>query len=80
MSCRCNCESFGAHVRSLQIQGPTASYNRAKDRDLDRDLSAYKRLRAHGQPRHTTGAARVEATASTLAELEGRPPEPTGGL
>lgn len=39
----------------------------------DKDMPAYKRLRQEGlQPRSIDGAARLESTATTEAQVEGR--------
>ncbi len=39
----------------------------------DKDMPAYKRLRQQGlQPRSIDGAARLESTAKTEAQVEGR--------
>lgn len=68
------CPSPAAHFRTLTLVG-TSSFSRSREREFDRDQAAYRRLRANGvTPRTPVGAARLEATARTAAEVERRPP------
>lgn len=88
MSCGhpCECESYRAHLLSVSI-GAAALPSRKgsvidiarRERALDKDAAAYRRLRKEGlQPEHVDGCDRIEATARTAAEVE-RVPTPTGG-
>ena len=61
---------FGCRISQIRISGsamPTRGQVHdlnTKERNLDRDLDAYKRLRMSGaQPMEINGSARLEATA-----------------
>jgi len=75
MSCvRGCCPSPAEHYKSLSyVDHGQGSYH-TKDRQLGKDRDAYKRLRQNGlQPKRVDGSARVEQTANTTAQVEGRP-------
>jgi hypothetical protein len=71
------CPSPAEHYKSLTfVDHGQGSYHQ-KDRQLTKDRDAYKRLRNQGlQPRTVDGSHRVEATAKTEAQVEGRPDVP----
>lgn len=47
---------------------------KARERQLEKDMPAYKRLRQDGlHPRSIKGSARLEATATSAAQIEGKP-------
>ena len=62
---------YAIKLRTIQFQGMEAGQHRFTDRERDRSMSAYKRLRNQGyQPKNVFGSAEIEATASTPFELE----------
>lgn len=73
--------TYAEHLRSIAVSAeatpnrrPESAMTAAKDRALDRDLDAYKRLRQSGvQPPRNEGSARLEATASHRWQIESRP-------
>lgn len=68
------CPSPAEHFKSLRFLDTGQGSYHQKDRQLAKDRDAYKRLRNEGlQPRSVDGSHRVEATAKTPAEVEGRP-------
>lgn len=68
------CPSPAEHYKSLRFLDRGEGSYHQRDRQLTRDRDAYKRLRMEGlQPRSVDGSHKVEATASTPAEVEGRP-------
>lgn len=64
--------AFGANESTTRGAEVAKINQRAKN--WDKDMPAYKRLRANGvQPKSIDGAAALEAKASTVAEVESRP-------
>ena len=64
--------SFGAN--STTTRGAQVAATNQTARNWDKDMPAYKRLRANGlQPRGIDGSAVLEARAETAAQVEGRP-------
>ena len=67
---------FACRISSVGIPASAVGDSRAQsanamERQWDKDMSAYKRLRADGvQPRGIDGAARREATANDLKGIE----------
>lgn len=75
MSCqRGCCPSPSEHFRSLSfVDHGVGSYHK-RDESLTKDRDAYKRLRQNGlQPKGLDGSHKLEATAKTEAQVEGRP-------
>ena len=72
MSCpRGCCASYREHLDSIRL-GVT-SPRMQQDRTAERDMHAYKRLRANGvQPKGIEGSAELERGASTTHEVEHR--------
>lgn len=72
---------FGCKVANVRMgansttsRGASVAEANARAKRWDKDMPAYKRLRQQGyQPKGIDGAARVEQSASTVAEVEGRP-------
>lgn len=63
---------FGCKVKSIQLSAGTPAL--AAEKAMGRDIDAYRALRADGtQPRSVHGSHRLEATATTVAEIEQRP-------
>lgn len=70
--CRITGISFGAN--STTTRGAQVAETNQRAKNWEKDMPAYKRLRRQGlQPKNIDGAARVEATAETVAQVEGRP-------
>jgi len=70
--CKVAAVSFGANESTTRGAKVAEINQRAKN--WDKDMPAYKRLRANGvQPKSIDGAAALEARASTVAEVESRP-------
>jgi hypothetical protein len=62
---------FVINLKSVQIQGIDAGQHRFTERERDRSMSAYKRLRRQGlQPKNVFGSAEIEAQASSKFEVE----------
>lgn len=62
---------FGVSAEATPNRTPHAAQSVAKDRQWDRDLDAYKRLRADGvQPPSNLGCARLEAGADHRWQVE----------
>lgn len=74
----CHCESYRSHLLSvgfaasaLPSRKGTVSTVEAKERTLDGDLDAYKRLRQDGlQPKSVDGSRRLEQRAEHAIEVE----------
>lgn len=65
---------IGISAEALPNRRADAAATVAKDRVLDRDLDAYKRLRRDGiQPPRNQGSARMEATADHRWQIESKP-------
>lgn len=73
--------SYAEHLRSIGVsaaalpnrKGDTAE-GLVRDKEIDRDLDAYKRLRHSGiQPPRNQGSARWEATADHRWQIESSP-------
>lgn len=63
---------MGANTTTTKGARVAETENRA--RRWDKDMPAYRRLRKQGyQPRSIDGAARIEATATSAAQVESRP-------
>ena len=82
MSCaRGCCPDQRAHYLSVAVSAAATPTRRAEvnatvamEKEWDKDHAAYRRLRKDGfQPRSSKGAAKVEARATTRAEVEGTP-------
>lgn len=71
MSCtRGCCASHAEHYGSL-VMGTAQSDGTRFETMLDKDRPAYKRMRDEGlQPKSVRGAARIEANASSVFEVE----------
>lgn len=70
--CRVAGISFGANTTTTRGAQVETINQRAKN--WDKDMPAYKRLRANGlQPKGIDGAAALEAKATTAAQVESRP-------
>lgn len=70
------CKVAGVRMgsNSTTTRGARVSEVNNRARRWDKDMPAYKRLRQQGyQPRNIDGCARLEATASTAAQIESRP-------
>ena len=64
-------DCFGCKTLSLSLSVSGISDSAKFNKTHEKDIAAYKRLRADGtQPRSTQGAARLEATASSKWEVE----------
>lgn len=67
--CKIASVTFGADA--LPTRNTQVATTNAKERVLEKDLDAYKRLRNDGvQPQQINGSARVEARASTKDQVE----------
>lgn len=72
---------FGCKVAGVRMGANTTTTRGAKVQEVndrakrwDKDMPAYRRLRKQGlQPRTIDGAAHLEATATTAAQVESRP-------
>ena len=72
---------FGCKVAGVRMGANTTTTKGARVQETedrarrwDKDMPAYKRLRKQGyQPRGIDGAARIEATATSAAQVESRP-------
>lgn len=74
------CPSVQAHYRSLRFLSVEATEATRRETRLAKDQEAYKRLKAEGlQPAHMRGAAYIEQTAESAAQIEGRP-EPSDDI
>lgn len=70
------CKVAGVRMgsNSTTTRGKTVADINATERGWKKDLPAYRRLRQQGfQPKQVDGAARLEATATTAAQIESRP-------
>lgn len=66
------CPSPREHYKSLRFLDVGQGSYHQKDRQLAKDRDAYKRLRQDGlQPKRVDGSHRVEAEATTKAQVEG---------
>lgn len=64
--------AFGANTTTTR--GARVDSINKTESNWNKDLPAYKRLRQEGlQPRSVDGAAALESTARSAAEVEGRP-------
>jgi hypothetical protein len=64
------CPSQALHYKSLNFT-PRLHPATLTEREWDKDMPAYKRLRADGiQPRDIDGCAKLEAKAETTREIE----------
>lgn len=72
-------DCFGCHLQTVQLGNVEAPPERNIEKQWERDLPAYKRLRQNKlQPPRTQGAAELEARARTQREVElGRIINPT---
>ena len=62
---------FQIKIRTISFQGPDAGQHRFTERERDRDMAAYKQIRASGfQPKNVFGSAEIAAMANTPFELE----------
>lgn len=79
MACRRGCcPTQGAHYRSITVAASATPTRKvevsridAKERQWERDMPAYKRLRKEGlQPKSIDGSAKFEQRAESKAEVE----------
>jgi hypothetical protein len=62
---------FAIRIRTVQFQGIDAGQHRFTDRERDRDMTEYRKLRHQGyQPRNIFGSAELAAQASSKFEIE----------
>ena len=62
---------FQIKIRTISFQGPDAGQHRFTERERDRDMAAYKKLRTQGyQPKNVFGSAEIAAMAGNKFELE----------
>lgn len=76
----CDCPSYRAHLMSISVSStatPSRDRSRetveaiAREKSWDKDIPAYKRLRAEGlQPKHIDGSASFEVGARDRIEIE----------
>lgn len=67
---------FAEKARSVKFQGPDVGMMRFVERQHDKDMAAYKRLRADGvQPRGIYASSAFEASADDKWAIEGKPPQ-----
>jgi hypothetical protein len=69
------CKVLGVRMgtNSTTSRGQKVEEINQRAKGWDKDMPAYKRLRQQGlQPRSIDGAARLESTAKTEAQVEGR--------
>lgn len=74
----CNCPTYRDHLLTVGVAASampsrkgTVAATEAKERTLDGDLDAYKRLRKNGlQPKGIDGARRLEQGAEHAVEVE----------
>lgn len=74
----CACPTYRDHLLSVGIAAsatpsrrPATAATEVQERQLDRDLDAYRRLRKDGlQPKGIDGSARLEARADHKLEVE----------
>lgn len=70
------CPTPKEHFRSVALTGGALVAGNNADRRLLRDMRSYRSMIDQGlEPKCMTGAADLEATARTAAEIEGRLPE-----
>lgn len=70
----CKALSVGVSAQATPTRRPDVVEIDAREARWQRDMPAYKALRADGlQPRQIDGCAELQATARTEAEVEGRP-------
>jgi hypothetical protein len=61
-------------TRTEGQQDESTTVTRAREKTMERDLPAYKALREQGyRPRSVWGTDRLSATATSDAQIEGRP-------
>lgn len=80
MSCGkpCGCPTYRDHLLSISVAAsatptrrPQAAAAEAKERRWEKDMPAYKRLRANGvQPKQIDGSAHLEQRATEKVEVE----------
>jgi hypothetical protein len=62
---------FAIKLSSIQFQGIDAGQRRFTEKERDRDLDTYQKLRRQGyQPKHIYGSSEIAAQANTKFELE----------
>lgn len=67
----CKCATLRVSASAMPTRRAVTSEGLREERRLAKDLPAYKRLRMEGmQPRSTTNAAKLEATANSRYEVE----------
>lgn len=70
------CSSQAEHFRSVALTSGALVAGNNADRRLLRDMRSYRAMIDQGlEPKCMTGAADLEATARSVAEIEGRLPE-----
>ena len=67
----CKIQTVGIAPSAMPSRHPGAANNVKLERDLVKDLDAYKRMRLAGEhPKHTRGAARIESQAESSFEIQ----------
>lgn len=67
----CRIATVGVSADAMQTRKPRVASSNALERQWQRDMPAYKRLRSDGlQPNRIDGSARLEKEASTPLEVQ----------
>lgn len=67
----CKAGSVGFSATAMPTRSPNVAQTAATEREMTKDLGAYKRLRKNNlQPKGVNGAAAMEQAASTRFEIE----------
>lgn len=67
----CAPDCYGCKLRSIQFGNVEAPAERVMEQRMERDLPAYRRLRANGlQPKTTKNCAELETRAHSQREIE----------
>lgn len=65
------CETQREHWGSIQFTGVTPCATSQMEKQWEKDMPAYKRLRDNGlQPKNIDGAAKIESGAETKQEVQ----------
>lgn len=66
----CKVLTVGVQPSAMPSRSPDASWRRAAEVDLTKDLDAFKRMRVAGEcPKSTKGAAKIESMAESSFEI-----------
>lgn len=66
----CKVLTVGVQPSAMPSRNPDATWRRAAEVDLVKDLDAFKRMRVAGEtPKSTRGAARIESQAESSFEI-----------